>query len=432
MGWALLGLAAPGLILVSTATATATSLTPQVLAAGEPVPGSVAMMSDVAKARGIQSPPQAVLDMQSRLSAAVATLLPTAAADPAYTGVWVDPDAGVIRVYEHGSPGAALSAGLAQILKQGLGVVSTPSKWSRAELNAAQSAIVKSPLWGSGGVNTVIAPPDGSGLEVDVDGPLSADQQASLQALVKVDFHVVQSPQISAATRQADTSPFWAGDRLLGGDGTGCTSGWSVQSPTGHKYTLTASHCGVVGSTWFNGNHTAPLGTLRYETLRNGGGYDAALIDTNPNGGSAGRAFYGAWNDPNGANKGVGAPEPESGGEYRCTSGSYSGDVCNGRVSAVQQPSTCEAGGVNYFCYKDFVEQQAQLPIVGQGDSGGPSEDLSGGSTVLPAGVVISASGGQYATSYCAGIQGRSCAWRAGTTGIYFALSHLNVTIITG
>lgn len=432
-----LALVVPGVIAGTAGLSSAASV-PQVpiLAAGAALPGEVAAMSSVALSRGTEPPSQAVLAEQAVLDAQVAALLPVATADPAYVGVWIDPDAAAIRIYVHGTPGSALTDLLRSTAGTGTHIFTTQSPYALAALAGGQQAIVANAIWKTAGINDVIRAVDGSSLEVDVQAPLPAAVQSAVTALATVPVSFVTAPQVDASTRQVDTAPFWGGDRIVGSNGESCSGGFAAHSPSGHTYLITAAHCGAVGTTWTNGNGSALVGTLAYtDLIYERGAYDASIIDTNPNGGSAGDVYDGAWNDSTGFHKRVTGTMTEVAGNYVCMSGSFSGVVCNAKVVATGQPSSCDSG---YACFKDFVEQQGHLPLAGNGDSGGPVFGLDANSQDLAAATIVSiTTGSPYQTSTCQGVPAggainRVCGWRVGVAPIGPVLHDLNLAITTG
>ena len=78
-----------------------------------------------------------------------------------------------------------------------------------------------------------------------------------------------------AASRGADTSPFWGGAKISTDKG-GCTTGFYLNSSTNGTVMLTAGHCySGNGVSTQNGNHTAVVGTSEGFSIDP----DTALID---------------------------------------------------------------------------------------------------------------------------------------------------------
>lgn len=90
-------------------------------------------------------------------------------------------------------------------------------------------------------------------------------------------IEAAKSGDVSLASRNADTSPFWGGARILTNVGS-CSTGFYVNSTTNGTAMVTAGHCfnGLNGKNVTNGNGSASLGTSEHASLNDP---DLALID---------------------------------------------------------------------------------------------------------------------------------------------------------
>ena len=92
---------------------------------------------------------------------------------------------------------------------------------------------------------------------------------------------LIQRDRAMAATRVADTTPYWGGIRI-NSSSKSCSAGFDVVV-SGLRYFLTAGHCGGLGTWWYNnGNFVGHTDLINYSY----NGYDAAAISGNT---------YGAW-----------------------------------------------------------------------------------------------------------------------------------------
>ncbi len=210
---------------------------------------------------------------------------------------------------------------------------------------------------------------------------------------------VAEEPADQPYSRLDDTSPYFGGIRIKIAGGGECSSGFGAISKTNHAtYLLTAEHCvnNADPRFWDGGDDFLGSATARY------GPWDAAAIKT-----PAGPGMYtGAYNST--TTVAVHDPLTPSSqlGHHICTSGSYSGQLCNGATIQGYEHlgAWCTESGA---CYPDLILWHADnpitsSPIAGNGDSGGPvylnPSETSG--QVRPVGLVH----GYYGhTTACAG-----------------------------
>ena len=237
---------------------------------------------------------------------------------------------------------------------------------------------------------------DYSGLVVGV----AIDEGVPLPTIASsVPITVIREPSGAFLARQSDSPPFYGGSRL-NYQGLGlCTDGFIFQKvPSGTKGISTAEHCGE-NRTFTNGSNDHTVGTSGgccYSidtTLITGYTYDPHV-------------YTGAWNS--GTNVTVHDAGYVSVGQLVCAGGSYSGESCGARVTAVNQ--TFNGRGPGYFAQRDD-----HSPLAGHGDSGGPSYTYYGGSALSAYGMVDQ---GQIASSSCRGVAMGTC---------YYAVFFVNV-----
>lgn len=225
------------------------------------------------------------------------------------------------------------------------------------------------------------------------------------------------------AGRYADRSPHLGGVQFGTrnfGSGGGCTTGFAINLPNGGRALLTAGHCQIaipLNDYVHSGVHSRSktynfLGSF-YRSYWNDG-WDVALIGsgghkyrrtiyTDPDpGGSTERLVTGTWEAWPGA--------------WVCMSGSFSGNVCAGKVKS--QFSGCFRGGDAYRCgYAYTAERSDGRPLSQPGDSGGPvyiphgrtgaravgiiSTGLGGTTTFLGSQAINKATGGWIADTCC-------------------------------
>jgi hypothetical protein len=91
-------------------------------------------------------------------------------------------------------------------------------------------------------------------------------------------------------------------------------------------------------------------------------------------------------------------------GDKVCMNGSYSGIVCNNTVIATGIAVCYE--GIQCYYLVSYSHQDADIPSVGHGDSGGPVIQVQLGGNVYGGGII---SGMALPTDNCTGEQDREC-----------------------
>jgi hypothetical protein len=326
-------------------------------------------------------------------------------------GVVVDPARRTVKLYWHGDPTAAVSREISAAGALGVSVTVTQAPYTRnqlldetkrlAGLNAAQPA--------SAGARVVsVAPmPDGSGLDVGMSGVpanVSAEQaRQHVPYLSSTALSLTVTGNVSPVpgSRQADTPPYWGGALITQGSGA-CSSGFGVAGNNGAAtYILTAAHCGP--GTWSTGAGVAMGSTIQGVDWT----HDAELILTN-----AGNLVYDGGSIAGGTqfSKYVVGASPSRVGDWVCTSGAFSGAVCN--IQVVKTDEAISVGGHPMTLVR--AEQSNHVAPIGNGDSGGPVFSLANSNVDDVARGTITA----YDTATivpCQGVpsgNGRSCGWR--------------------
>lgn len=167
-------------------------------------------------------------------------------------------------------------------------------------------------------------------------------------------------------SRQYDSIPFRGGAAVTVGT-AGCSSGFTVKSPQGDRYLLTAGHCGYVPgvpmgrpvSNTGSGAHMGYFYNWNYPTR------DIGLISRLDSAGAYGHYIY--VGDATGNVKAVGAAQdPFPGGSNYCQSGAYSYEHCGHHVVNTTG-QLCTSDG----CTRDLITyDQGTRPA--SGDSGAP------------------------------------------------------------
>ncbi|OLB65399.1 MAG: hypothetical protein AUI10_06945 [Actinobacteria bacterium 13_2_20CM_2_72_6] len=245
-----------------------------------------------------------------------------------------------LTLYWKGRPPASVQALIGELRAQGITVTVRSARYSKAELDATTDLVAKDAS-ATGGVRvaTITQRPDASGIEVGVatapgrftaGGPAqSARSLPNLsRALDAGGVSVVAVPEPRMFSREADTSPFWAGALIATHNNVDfCTTGFGVDDPFfGQQYILTAAHCAARGAVWQTGAGLT-VGTVSFESLPN----DTSFITTTP----GGRFYDGPWVYQSGQfSKPVHGLTFTSVGDFVCVSGALTGAACWVRVDS--------------------------------------------------------------------------------------------------
>jgi hypothetical protein len=352
---------------------------------------------------------------------AVSSLDARISANPAFAGIAIDDDVVVVRWKQGSSPDAALEAAFPSLTMRQEFV-----PFTEQELVAETQRITKSLGRGDVGISVIGPAPDLSGIEIH---PSKAEaglrrttgdaqvQQPSLQ-----DFGIEQGaipltvtePLAAGTTARLTTDPDRTGFPIRTGGqrielgAAACTSGipaYIVQS--GARVMVTAGHCGSVGSSWTDGagNFYGRM-TTNFSSPTTPS-FDYAYLGSHSTGFQVGVIQRGPL-----AN---GSVTPSRQMDYIapyqglsvCSSGSFSGEVCQVVVQAVGQSVFYKAD--NQW-YDNLVSTTSTGTYAGwgDGDSGGTvhrPHATGGGTTIV--GIV---SGSSFAaTRPCAASTTRTC-----------------------
>lgn len=206
-----------------------------------------------------------------------------------------------------------------------------------------------------------------------------------------------------------------------------CSNAFAVTgNNAASNYLLTAAHCGE--GLWTAGDGTIIGNTIPTRDVSR----DAELIATP----AAGHVYTGGsiqGEAPQSSRSVVGASSNRA-GDLVCTSGSYSGEICNTLV--VRTGETVSFDG--FAVVRDLVRAQSQVnqAVAGNGDSGGPVFSLSGANAVARGTITGIPLGNDLRP--CKGVPGgaaddpnaRHCSWQLWYPDIITQFSSLGVHIM--
>jgi hypothetical protein len=185
-----------------------------------------------------------------------------------------------------------------------------------------------------------------------------------------------------------------------------CTAGFSVvRRSNGARASVTAGHCGGVGTVWYSGSNY--YGTTIVRT--NYPDYDQALVSG---------STYGPkiWTDGAGDTEDVrtvkGGADPAIGTQI-CQSGSISASLCGITVQSTSA-TYCDADGCTTYVIRGTKGGQI---VIRNGDSGGPMYTKPGADSATIRGVAFAGSG--CASNHCTTIYAERYASIAGHLGVY-------------
>ncbi|WP_143115993.1 hypothetical protein [Lentzea xinjiangensis] len=340
-----------------------------------------------------------------------------------FGGFFVDAGSKTLNVYWKGKAPAKVTAAAAVAKAQGLQVKVHSAKYSQAELKAEAARLLKA----GGSIQSIAAKYDGSGLAVKQAAGFSA--QSAPQSSVAVE---VESGEVElAASRLVDTSPYKGGayiENYVNGEVQGaCSSGFAVVSnATGADKLLTAAHCGDSGSFFTNGALDY-IGSVESRSVSS----DSEIVNAT---GQA-RVWIGdsIQTESNQYGLDVIGSSATLAGDWLCTSGSFSGTICD--IRAVQTGLTiCLTG---FGCVNNSVEalHQGGYSAGGNGDSGGPLFSVQQpGDRLVARGTLTAISVAPADIRQCSGVpaeNGRRCSQRIFYPDIVAQMADHNVRIKT-
>jgi hypothetical protein len=299
-----------------------------------------------------------------------------------FAGVSIDPDTQTVHLFRKDkAKGSGLDA-----VPAGVTVDVQAAKFTRQEmLDAAQQITDAAQLLGQQFHVTVeaVGPTvDGSGVNVTVFATGADDVGKASKALHDKfgaivnrvnasDKKTSESELFFAGWRFNDYAPWYGGDRISSSSGS-CTTGFAA-TYNGAPAMLTASHCGGVGTNFWNGPTSSGgwnfMGSVGYSNTNT----DVASIGV-----SSYSLYINVGYDPQVASQlYVGSWASPIVGEYLCQSGSFTGERCGLRVVDTAQ-YVC-LSYVLWWCTSwqgplaDVVSiYGSSSPAAGHGDSGGP------------------------------------------------------------
>lgn len=277
---------------------------------------------------------------------------------------------GVILYWAGSVPSAALADVNALRTKTSVSVAIVPSKYSRAQLYAERDRLVAQGA-GSGPVIYQVGPAaDDSELLVVVARGSTASAvaagttiSAEVGARLSAEISEGDAP-IPASGRADDVSPFWGGAEIRDVDTQAeCTSGFRVHAGSTY-YMVTAWHCSDGNPDTFT---TYPgAGVVVGSITRTNHPHDVALLS----GASYGDSIYtGPYNTASAT--AVTGSSTSGVNSFVCMEGSFSGDVCNNKVTLVGQ-SVNYGGALGTVSNLTVTVNQSGIASAGEGDSGGP------------------------------------------------------------
>ncbi len=256
------------------------------------------------------------------------------------------------------------------------------SKYSRATLATTLAAVVQDPTFRGVPISFGI---DAEYGQIAIRTDADPTDLKSLQLKFGDILRVEPGAPIRASSRNADSTPNWAGARINGSHGFNCTSGPNINIGT-TSFGTTAGHCGPNGTSWTSGPYAHGYTNARpdYALLPS----VSTDIERITNSTEAPRLFFGNTTTT-GSLPVVGAGDPATNttiwmsGSY---TGSVQGTVTNANIGYCDDPGGDGLNGT--VCYGYLYE----VTIANQaGDSGSVFHTKSGANT---AGVRGTLSGG--------------------------------------
>lgn len=456
------------IVVVGAAALLAVPASPAIAAPGPVIPAptgpdrSVVSTADqLSRPPGVTDEALTFMDKQASLDRVAQAVRTTAAKvpDSGLSGTILDTEHSTIRLYWHGAMPQTVSEQIAAARGNGVAVVVAQAPFTEAELLAETARMSKRPLFAgaqTGPRALQVAPqPDGSGISVAVSGLPAGTTAAQARQLVPaldsaypLTFSAMSPPAFTA--RYFDQSPYWGGSYIHNNaTGYNCSDAYGVTGLNGAAtYLFTAAHCGT--GAWSSGVVRFPDGTevqTTYGSTFPAGrrtDLDVELLLVSGAGASAGNGvYYGpSINPPNndpGSSTGiaVGGTINNVVGARLCTSGSYSGTICNIEIQLTNLTVTYALlNGVSrvtnlVLAYK-LLDDSGITAAVGEGDSGGPAFSVVSGKAQAR-GVISGMRTGDFVRP-CTGwvFAGRTCSVAVYYADLTNAMNAVGVRLNTG
>jgi streptogrisin D len=324
-------------------------------------------------------------------------------------GIAVDQAHNAVRLYWHGMLPAAASQQIAQAGSQGIAVIVKTAPYTEAQLVAEVDRISKLPL--SAGTRAghramrISPKPDGTGIDVGISGlpdGISTSQARQLVPALNSPIPLTITPIAAPAfaSRYFDVPAYWGGGLITNpATNLSCSNAFGVTGNNGAAtYLLTAAHCGE--GEWRTGAFVNPPAQNVFgNTIPAGRStqLDAELILTPA--GSANAVYYGSSINPPNNDVGTTSGRLVAGATSNniddtvCTSGAFSGTICDGRILATNVtisyvPAENGVGRVTNLVWAEKLPANDSSAIAGQGDSGGPVISVRSDGKVLARGII--------------------------------------------
>jgi hypothetical protein len=395
------------LSLTTTAILTFVVAGPPGWAQAAPVPAPAADLATLAAQR--QAP---LMDMADDVDK-------VGAADAQFSLAAIDVETNTVVVYRVGGAPAARTA-MAQRYtsvpaRNGAKVIYRPAlltqRQSGAVVDAVSSAVGE--LAKSGIEVTQITPEVGGPVTIGVARltPEAAALATRFATFGAGTVQVAEQAPPTLTSRQDDAAPYSGGAWIRGAGLTdprdGCSSGFSLRRPSdGVRFLTTAYHCVLRASDhrfWDGGNDY--MGTVPAALERRG--RDLIAIQVN----SDNKIWVGGY-DATTAKKTVTRAASPRVGNIVCTSGAYSGALCNARVTGTAAfLATLDHHNDDIpYTFDVWIAQQLDgLTIVGEGDSGGPVIINTDTTQVVALGSITGAPAGAHQVRCAGRDQDRKC-----------------------
>lgn len=286
----------------------------------------------------------------------------------------------------------------------GVSIEIAKSPLSMREINEARNVLREAMRSGDRPWRSISTRPHAAGVTIGVaegaeaseaESPLVMEVSYYLGAVASwSDTFVVVEPSAGYRflSREADFSPFFGGARIgaVGAPSAHCSVGFAAGNVFGRSM-LTAEHCNLQnGVPIANGDQSRVMGCSAGHALPNQD-YDVARVAINAPATNAGRMYDGAVGQAP-VSRRVAGQGGSFVGMLVCTSGAFSGAVCNIQVTAVNTMAQ-DIFTLNIIDGLVIAEQLDHGNAAGSGDSGGPVFTIRGDLTTIAARGIISAGG---------------------------------------